>query len=254
MNTVIFRLGLATLLAIAAMNAAATELRTAAQEDSEPKFVSQGGKVSGLCVDIMRAIEKTDPTLKFSGDQVWVPLKRIEFMVQNKQLDVACGFIRNKEREANYQIVTPRLFPVQYKLVARANDTVSVQNWADVRKLGQAGVVLVNSGSGPVKRLEELGGLMIDSGARTSASNLQKLASGRGRFFYYRIPGLTRELMRSGLMDQFKVLPAVLEADDFYLMAGNHVAKDTVERLSAAVKSLEAKGELARLVAKWDAY
>lgn len=254
MNTVIFRLGLPSLLACAAMSAAATELRTAAQEDSEPKFVSQNGKVSGLCVDIMRAIEKTDPSLKFVGEQNWVPLKRIEFMVQNRQLDVACGFIRNKEREANYQIVMPRLFPVQYKLVVRTNDTVSVQNWDDVRKLGPAGVILVNSGSGPVKRLEEQGGLRIDSGARTSASNLQKLASGRGRFFYYRIPGLTRELTHSGLIEQLKVLPAVLESDDFYLMAGNHVAKDTVTRLDAAVKALESKGELSSLLAKWDAY
>lgn len=251
---------LASTLALAVLGcvlpATAAEIRTAAQEDSEPKYayLKEGGQVVGLCVDIMRAIEKIDPSLKFSGEQTWLPLMRIEHRVQNRALDMACGFIRNKEREAKYQIITPRLFPVQYRLVVRADDNINVQNWDDVRKLGTDGIVLVNSGSGPARKLEEMGGVLIDSGGRTTVNNLQKLASGRGRFFYYRTPGLTSELNRSDVKHKLRVLPVVMESQDFYMMLGKHVPKDTVGRLNAAVKTLETKGELARLLDKWDEF
>ena len=247
-------LALVVLCGMLSLPAVATEIRTAAQENSEPKYLNERGEVVGLCIDIMRAIERLDPGLRFSGDQTWLPLMRIEHGLRNGKLDMACGFIRNKVREADYQIVLPRLFPVQYRLVVRASDNPSVQSWDDVRKLGADGVVLVNSGRGPARRLEEMGGLLIDSGGRTTANNLQKLASGRGRFFYYRTPGLTSELRRSGVKDKLRVLPVVLESQDFFMMLGKHVPKDRVERLSAAVQTLEDSGELARLLDKWDGY
>lgn len=253
-SSLVSTLALVALCSTFSLPAVATEIRTAAQEDSEPKYLNEGGKVVGLCIDIMRAIERLDPSLRFSGDQTWLPLKRIEHRVRNRELDMACGFIRNKEREANYQIVVPRLFPVQYRLVVRAGDNVSVQSWNDVRKLGAGGVILVNSGSGPAKRLEEMGGFFIDSGGRTPVTNLQKLATGRGRFFYYRTPGLASEMKRSAVKDKLKVLPVVLESQDFFMMVGKHVPQDSVDRLNAAVKTLEGKGELTRLLDKWDGY
>lgn len=248
------RLALVALGALVSPSLLAAEIRTAAQEDSEPKYLDEGGKVVGLCVDIMRAIEGLDPGLRFSGEQNWLPLLRIEHEVRNGRLDMACGFVRNREREADYQIVLPRLFPVQYRLVVRAGDEVRVRDWDDVRRLGAAGVILVNSGRGPARRLEAMGGLLIDSGGRTTLSNLRKLASGRGRFFYYRTPGLTSELRRSGVQERLRVLPAVLESQDFYMMLGRHVPKQRVARLGAAVQALEDSGELARLLDKWDGY
>lgn len=240
--------------ALVSLAAVAAEIRTAAQEDSAPKYLNEGGKVVGLCIDIMRAIEGLDPGLRFSGEQNWLPLLRLEHGVRNGKLDMACGFVRNQEREGHYQIVLPRLFPVQYRLVVRAGDDPAVRSWDDVRRLGAAGVILVNSGRGPAKRLEELGGLSIDSGGRTTLSNLRKLASGRGRFYYYRTPGLTSQLRRSGVQDKLRVLPVVLESQDFYMMLGKHVPKHRVERLSDAVQALQDSGELARLLDKWDGY
>jgi ABC-type amino acid transport substrate-binding protein len=247
-------LALVILAGLVSPSVVAAEIRTAAQEDSEPKYLNEGGKVVGLCIDIMRAIERLDPGLRFSGEQTWLPLMRLEHGVRNGKLDMACGFVRNREREAAFQIVLPRLFPVQYRLVVRAGDDPSVRSWDDVRKLGADGVILVNSGRGPARRLEEMGGLLIDSGGRTTANNLQKLASGRGRFFYYRTPGLTSELRRSGVKDKLRLLPVVLESQDFFMMLGKHVPQDRVERLSAAVRTLQDSGELARLLDKWDGY
>lgn len=248
------RLALALAAWLAAAPASATDLRTAAQEDSEPKYWNENGKVVGLCVDIMRAMEKVDPALHFVGDQQWMPLKRIELLLRSGELDTACGFIRTKDREASYRVIEPRLFPVKYHLVVRADDKVAVHNWDEVRALGNEGVILVNAGSGPVRHLEEQGGLLVDSGGRNSIQNLQKLQGGRGRFFYYRIPGLSSEIRRAGLRGKVRPLQPPIEVQDFYLMAGRHLSPDTLARLGAAVKALDDNGTLAQLLDKWDEY
>lgn len=108
-------IGAALILSCASPALGMTKIRTAAQDASEPKFVVlyESGKsaVGGICVDIMRAIERVDPTLKFVGDQTWQPLLRIEAGVSNGHLDACCGLLRTKPREAKYVYIDPPFFP-----------------------------------------------------------------------------------------------------------------------------------------------
>ncbi|HEX7646042.1 MAG TPA: ABC transporter substrate-binding protein, partial [Noviherbaspirillum sp.] len=138
------------------------ELRTAAQIASDPKFVAVQERgtpaVGGICVDILRALEKTDPEMKFTGDQNWQPLVRMEAGMASGDIDVICGLLRTKAREARYTYIEPPLFPVTYHLVVRADDDVQINSWDDVRALGVHGVVLVNNGFGIIDRLESTAG------------------------------------------------------------------------------------------------
>lgn len=235
---------------------AATELQTAAQEATEPKFIqdTQGTKptVVGLCIDIMRAIERVDPSLAFVGDQAWQPLVRVEASVANGNLDAACAFLRNRARESKFTYVEPALFTVNYRLVVATDDEVQIQDWDDVRKLGGKGVVLVIHGFGMVKRLEEIGGLTVDSGAKDSQTNLRKLLAGRGRFYIHRSPGIESEIRQSGLQDKVKLLPAVLHAEKFHMVLAKRVPAEVVEKVRAAITQLDRSGELARLFNKWN--
>lgn len=232
------------------LNNVYAEIKTAAQIDSEPKYVKSGNAVAGICIDIMRAVEKIDPALKFVGDQQWLPLARIEATIENGSLDAGCGLQRNKEREPKFQFPATPLFPVNGMLAVRANDDVKIGGWDDVRKLGPDGVVLVNFGSGAIKRLEGLGGLKIDSAGKSNADNLEKLAAGRGRFYYYRSPGFTAEL--KPYPGKFKILPTVMDSTQFFMMFGKHVPAATVEKFNNALMQLEKQGDLAKFVAKWD--
>ncbi len=67
-------------LLIPTISHAAVEIRTAAQESSEPKYlhINRNGQsaIGGICVDIFRASEKQKPEIKFTGDQVWMPRMR----------------------------------------------------------------------------------------------------------------------------------------------------------------------------------
>ena len=227
------------------------ELRTAAQLASAPKFVAVDGSVAGLCVEIFRAIEKTDPGLRITGEQHWRPLPRLEAELRSGTLDIACGQIRSREREADLVYADQALFSVSYHLVARADDPVDVQSWEDVRGLGDKGVILAIHGFGQVARLRELGGLFIDAGAADAATNLRKLLAGRGRFYYHRSPGIAAEIRKAGLEGKVRVLPVMMDNQRFYMLAGRHVPGGTVARLNRALAQLDASGELKRLFGKW---
>ncbi|MRV72383.1 transporter substrate-binding domain-containing protein [Duganella sp. FT92W] len=237
--------------AVPAHAADSIELRTAAQQGTAPKFVAADGGAAGLCIDIHRAIEKNDPGLRITGDQQWRPLPRLEAELRSGTLDIGCGLMRNREREADLSYAEPALFSVTYHLVARADDPVDVASWEDVRNLGEKGAILAIHGFGQVARLRELGGLAIDSGATDATTNLRKLLAGRGRFYYHRSPGIGAEIRKAGLDGKVRVLPATMDTQRFYMVAGRHVPAGTVARLNRALAQLDASGELKRLFSKW---
>lgn len=228
-------------------------LRVAAQIDSEPKFVAQGNIVSGNCIDIFRAIEKTDPGIKFVGDQRWMPLKRMEAMASAGQLDAVCGLIRNKERLAAYKILATPLFSVNYHFMVRADDPINVKSFDEIRKLKDDGIILVNGGSGAVSALKA-GNLKFDGAAGSTATNIEKLLAGRGRFFFYRQPGLSSEVRKSGHEGKLRILPTVFDSQVFYMMLGLHVGKETETRIASALEKLSDQGALKEIAEKWMAY
>ncbi|MBY0238458.1 MAG: transporter substrate-binding domain-containing protein [Burkholderiaceae bacterium] len=227
------------------------ELRTAAQQASAPKFVHADHGVAGLCIDIYRAIEKTDPLLRITGDQRWRPLLRLEAELRGGALDIGCGLIRSREREADLVYADPALFSVSYHLVARADDPVEIQSWDDVRGLGDKGVILAIHGFGQVTRLREMGGLSVDAGAVDAGTNLRKLVAGRGRFYYHRSPGIAAEIHKAGLEGKVRVLPVMMDSQRFFMVLGRHVPGATLARLKRALAQLDASGELKRLAGKW---
>jgi polar amino acid transport system substrate-binding protein len=228
-------------------------LRVAAQEGTEPKFISGGpGRIIGLCVDLFRTIERIDPGLIFVGDQQWMPLPRTISELAGHQHDALCAVQRTPERARQFLYLDTPLFTLNYMLLARANDPVVINHWDDVRKLGAQGVVLVNRGYTTAEMLEQIGGLQINSSASSPVINLQKLLAGRGRFFLHRGPGLQGFLQRAGVAGKVRVLPQVMFHTSTYMAMGTHVDPAVVARVRRALEQMERTGELARLLKKWD--
>lgn len=233
---------------------AATEIRTAAQVGTEPKFLTDetSGAVVGICIDIMRAVERQDPSLKFSGQQTWQPLTRIYNGMDHGTLDASCGLSHSPERDKKYAYVGPTLFTIRYHLIARIDDPVSITSWDDVRNLGPDGVVLANRGFAGVMVLEQAGVRLIDAGAASPYLNVQKLLAHRGRFFFHRGPGLQATLNRTGYGSKVRILPVEMAASPLYFVVGKHVEAGVVERLRNALLVLEKNGELERIVRNWE--
>jgi ABC-type amino acid transport substrate-binding protein len=228
-------------------------LRTAAQEGTEPKFIPDGkDRVVGLCIDIMRAVEQIDPGLRFVGDQRWKPLIRAYSEVEAGIEDVQCAVQRSTEREKRFNYFGPALYTIEYHFLVRSNDNLTIHNWDDVRKLAPNGIILVNRGFAAGEILIAMGGFEVDASSTSQELNLQKLIAGRGRLYFHRGPGLHKLLVRTGTVDKVKILPQVMYSAKLYFAASKQLDSKIVERVANALFALEKKGELDRLMKKWD--
>jgi hypothetical protein len=187
------------------------------------------------------------------GDQEWQPAPRIEHMLLSSRLDIACGLVRSAQLEAETLYIEPRLLTFKYRLAVRTDDSVEVHNWDDVRKLSPDNVILANHGWSSTQQLQEIEGLHVDSNAYTSSINLQKLSSGRGRFFYFRDPGFAEAIHKAGVEGKIRVLPVAMKTADVYLVVRSGLPVEVTDMIRQAVGKLDSSGELVRLTSKWNA-
>jgi polar amino acid transport system substrate-binding protein len=228
-------------------------LRTAAQEGTEPKFIPAGkDHIVGLCIDIMRAVEQLDPGLRFVGDQRWKPLVRAYSELESGMEDVQCAVQRTPEREKRFTFIGPPLYTIDYHFLARRNDNLTITSWDDVRKLAPDNVVLVNRGFAAGDILAALGGIEVDASSTSQELNLNKLIAGRGRLYFHRGPGLPRLLERTGTSGKVRILPQVMYSAKLYFATSKQLDRRLGERLARALYQLEKKGEMERLMKKWD--
>jgi len=108
-------------------------LRTAAQEDTAPKFIKRFNHTNGMCIDLFHEIEKEDPSFKIIGTENWAPALRIYEYIKSGQIDIACG-ITDAD---NYQniVIKPAVFTFQYKLIARKEDAPLFHSIEDIQRL-----------------------------------------------------------------------------------------------------------------------
>jgi ABC-type amino acid transport substrate-binding protein len=232
---------------------APVQLRTAAQEGSEPKFIADGTeRIGGLCIDLMRAVEQVDPGLRFVGDQQWKPLIRVNAELANGTEDVACALQRTPLREQLFNFIGPPLYTIDYHFLVRSDDNVTINHWDDLRKLGPETVVLVNRGYAAGEILAAMGAFKVDASSPRAELNLHKLIIGRGRLYFHRGPGLHKLLERTGTAGQVKILPQVMYSAKLYFATSKQLDRKIIERLATALYALEKKGELERLMRKWD--
>jgi ABC-type amino acid transport substrate-binding protein len=240
-------------LAAAEPSSSPTLLRTAAQEGTDPKFMAAGkDRIVGLCIDIMRAVEQIDPGLRFVGDQRWKPLIRAYSELEAGLEDVQCAVQRTAEREKRFNFIGPPLYTIEYHFLVRSNDQIEIHSWDDVRKLAPNGVVLVNRGFAAGDIVAGMGGIEVDASSTNQELNLQKLIAGRGRLYFHRGPGLQKLLERTGTSGKIKILPQVMYSARLYFATSKQLDSKTSGRIASALFTLEKKGELERLMKKWD--
>src|SRR5689334_18894195 len=129
------------LLALSTAGAWSMDIRTAAQ-DSQPKFIKEGSAITGLCIDIFKALERTDPDLKFSALTSFTPLPRTESQLAEGTLDVICGLASTKERKEKFDVIDIPVYTTHLTLAARKDEAADIKTFDDIRKLGPEAVVL----------------------------------------------------------------------------------------------------------------
>ena len=243
-------IGVALLLGVT-LDAAARELRTAAQRSAPKYYQSEpGGPVQGLCVDILQAVEALTPGLTIGGYQHFLPSARIYADLRSGDLDLFCGSGKTDAREQQVRYLEPPLYPVQHRLAARRDDPVKVGTFADLGALGAEGVVLTYLNSATHHFLLQQPGLQIDEGS--NLPNLfQRLLLGRGRFIYYHDLGLNHYIRSHRLEPRVRLLPASFQRYHHYLVASERLPQPVIAELQRALALLAASGELERLYQRY---
>ena len=235
----------AVLVALSISAAYPIDVRTAAQ-DSQPKFIKEGSAMTGLCVDIFKALERTDPELKFLPISGFTPLPRTEAQLLEGSLDVICGLASTKDRKEKFDVIETPLYTTHLILAARKEETADVKGFDDIRKLGADAIVLTVTQTAQAELAAAQPGLKVDSAAKDTSQNLQKLVAGRGRFILHNDFALVDEIRRDNLGDKVKLLPTQLTTEGRFFIVSKKAPAGLKDKLAAALDKLSKSGELAK--------
>jgi glutamate/aspartate transport system substrate-binding protein len=233
----------------AAPAARALDVRVASQEALEPKWLRAGGRVTGICPDIMAAIEKIEPRLHFTGyHRNSRSLSGIETGLETGSLDAACGLVSSPRRLGIGQPVGKPIYQVRHYLVVRRNDPVIIDSEEDLARLGD--LVTTQRSSVFTERLQAAG-VRVDDATDDNRVNLRKILAGHGRFAYINDLTVRYLIHKDGLEDRVRVLPVVLGDEPMYFWVSRKADRALAPLLGAALDKLKASGELERIHARW---
>jgi glutamate/aspartate transport system substrate-binding protein len=227
-------------------------VRTSGQEANLVKFDPGNTAAPGLSVEVMQAIERIDPGIRFVGQEVMRPVKRIDAELESGSLDLFFGLVKNDARQAKYTVIDNPALYVQYtQLAVAANDLVDVKSFDDIRALGPDGRIGVPQGSAFVEFLNKQGGLIVDDGAVSVSATLKKLLAGRIRFIYFGGAVLRKYIREDGLENQIRLLPTRFNSEDVCVMVSSKANPQIAPRIKRALNTLRTSGELARIQDKY---
>ncbi|HCM26469.1 MAG TPA: hypothetical protein DIC34_08010 [Treponema sp.] len=226
-------------------------LNTISQTGYVSKYNAGDTERPGICIEIIREMGKIDPELKITGLEKQAATARIESMLDEKAIDIFFGLAKSSARETKYLFVEPELYSSSQCLFIRSDDNIDIKTFDDVKKLGKDGSVLVIAGSIQETYLKSVGGLVIDAGSTDTILNLNKLISGRGRFYYGSDFNTMEGISGQGLGSKVKALPVRFQPIGIYAAFPKNADAKIVKRVQVNLKKLNDLGILKALYKKY---
>lgn len=232
----------------AASQAQTVVVRTLGQESIPPKWVAKdSGGLEGICPDILTAMEKAEPRLKFTGHDDFRSVPVIEQGLESGAVQAACALLdSDKRRRIAYQ--SARLYMVKHRLAAAASDKVVVDTIDDLVKLKP--LITTSRGAAYSDQLRQLG-LEVDDSTGDNVTNLRKVIGGHGRFVYMNELTLVWLIREQRMQDKVRILPAVLKEEPIYFWISKKADAQAVQLMQQALQKLQRNGELNRIYERW---
>jgi ABC-type amino acid transport substrate-binding protein len=225
-------------------------LRTVQQANSTVKYDPDGGPLKpGLCLEILRAVEKLDPGLRFAGLDQAVPLKRVERLLAEGLVDVFFCLLKSPEREKQWRYAAVPLYTIRHVVVQRADDPRSPDSLAELADWSRRKPVLVMRGTALARRLVAANVTVAEVGSEREA--LQTLTLGRADAIYGQDINLLRHVADSRLADKFRFGRTVFQEESQFLALRADLPAAHEERLTQALRKLEKDGTLRQLAEKY---
>lgn len=229
-------------------SAPAINLKTVAH-DSPPKFMLQDGTMTGVCVDIIKAIEQAAPDIRFTGYGQFIPPKRFQEMLKKGEIDAMVGMKKDIGREKFYTYVDVPIYQVRQVVVTRTANP-RIEERADLNITPGSILSIFGSRSADdAKRI--FGAENVDDGTKTPAAMLKKLKTGSGHYAFYQDMALKYEIRHDGLQRDLTVQPLVFEEYGHYIALSKKTPKDVADRLTAILNQLKENGTLDNIYKKY---
>ncbi|MDM4766866.1 transporter substrate-binding domain-containing protein [Pelomonas sp. SE-A7] len=217
-------------------------LRTVQQSNSLAKYSPQDKARPGICMEILRAVEQQDPGLRFSGLDQQVPLRRVELMLGQGEVDVFFCLLRSAQREKQWRYLPVPLYRIQHVVAMRHGPGPEPRELSDLVAASRRKPVVVTRGTVLAASLLEAGVQLAEAASDHEA--LQMLMLGRTDMVYGQDLNLLRNIRESGLQDKVRVASTVFNAENQYLAVANQVPVETEQRLLLALTKLYGDGRL----------
>lgn len=225
-------------------------LSTVQQAGSIIKYEPGSGRHRpGLCMEILRAVEKAEPGLHFTGlDQV-VPLKRVERLLAESVVDVFFCLLKSPERERQWRYAPVPLYTIRHVIVQRADDGRHFDSVPDLVALSRRKPVLVMRGTALARQLVMAGVTIAE--AATEREALGMLMLGRTDVVYGQDLNLQRHVSDAHLGDRLRFGRTSFQEEPQFLAMRADLPPDQAERLTRALRKLEKDGTLKQLADKY---
>lgn len=221
-------------------------LRTAAQAGAPAKYGGPSLRRPGLCAELLQAVERLDPGLRFSGQEQFLPLRRVQRMLGQQEIDVFFCLIRSAERQRQWDYLPVPLYRVRHRVVLRLEDRDEILGWPELRALSRRKPVLVAQGSVLAQTLAQAE-VSYSEAPRGDAEALRMLLLGRGDAVYAQDMALTPLLEQPEFAGRLRLAPLVFQEEDQYVAVARGLPPAARQRLLRALQTLEREGRLRQL-------
>ncbi len=224
-------------------------LRTAQQSGSIVKYDPTTPAKPGLCMEVLRAVERADPGLRFSGLDQQLPLKRVERLLAEREMDVFFCLLKSPERERQWRYAPVPLYAIRHVVVQRIDDARHYDSLAQLAQASRMRRVLVMRGTAIARHLVKADVAITEVNSEREA--LQMLALGRADLIYGQDINLLRHINDARMGPQVKLGRTVFREEPQYLALRADLPTAHEERLTHALRKLDKDGTLRQLADKY---
>lgn len=222
-------------------------LRTVSQAGARIKYEPDAAGVprGGICLDILHAVQRVDPGLRFPGVEQPHPLRRVELLLEEGGIDVFFCLLRSPERAQRWHYAPTPLYGVRHAVVLRAEPPLHVTGYEALALLSRQQPVVVMRGSILVQALKREGVAVTEVASDREA--LEMLLRGRASAVYGQEQNLQQAIRDAQLGARVRLQSQGFPLEHQYLVYRKDLPQAAVDRLNAALKRLEADGSLRRI-------
>jgi len=224
-------------------------VRTAMQSGSLVKYAPDDAASPGLCLEMLRAVERIDPGLRFVGLELRAPLRRIERLLEQGEIDAFFCLLKSPERARQWRYLPVPLYRIRQMAVQRMSDSTELRSMADLVAAGAKKPVLVAQGTLLAETLQRAN--VAFGFAPSEREALQMLQLGRTDVVYGQDLNLLRNIRAADLGDRVRLSATVFQEDIQYATVSKQMSPDLALRLTQALQQLERDGSLRTIAEKY---